>query len=126
MRVPVILHTISSFDQSILDKVAPTILKGLALCIENPSPLRNEIINSPDFWALLQNLKDHSDIAADVFQLITKAVTSRPSSVTADNYEAVVSFLNGFATAGSVGAVIEQKKDRNARRSKPTKPVKPR
>ena len=101
-------------------------MKGLAICIQEPSPLRNEMINTPDFWSLLQSLKGHSEVAPNVFELITKAVTSQPSSVNADNYEATVSLLNSFATAGSVGAVIEQKKDRNARRSKPTRASKPR
>lgn len=121
-----VLHTISSFDQSILDKTATTILKGLDKCCEQPSPLRNEITNTPDFWSILKSLKGHSEVASDVFQLIAKAVTSRPSSVTADNYEDTVSLLNSFAAAGSVGAVIEQKRDRNARRTQATKPVKPR
>ena len=84
------------------------------------------MINTPDFWSLLQSLKGHSEVAPNVFELITKAVTSQPSSVTADNYEATVSLLNSFATAGSVGAVIEQKKDKNARRAKPTRASKPR
>lgn len=38
--------------------------------------------------------------------------------MTADNYEAAVSLLNGFAIAGSVGAVEEQKLERAARRPK--------
>ncbi|KAL8793694.1 MAG: hypothetical protein Q9195_003743 [Heterodermia aff. obscurata] len=126
IRAPVILHTISSFHQSVLDNAAITIIKGLALCIQERSPLRNEMINTPDFWSLLQSLKGHSEVAPNVFELISRAVTSQPSSVTADNYEATVSLLDSFATAGSVGAVIEQKKDRNARRSKPTKASKPR
>ena len=101
-------------------------MKGLAICVQEPSPLRNEMINTPDFWSLLQSLKGHSEVAPNVFELVTKAVISQPSSVTADNYEATVSLLNSFAITGSVGAVIEQKKDRNARRSKPTRASKPR
>ena len=100
-------------------------MKGVAICIQEPSPLRNEMINTPDFWSLLQSLKGHSEVAPNVFELISKTVTSQHSSVTADNYEATVSLLNSFATAGSVGAVIEQKKDRNARRSKATRASKP-
>lgn len=38
--------------------------------------------------------------------------------MTADNYEAAVSLLNGFAVAGSVGAVEEQKLERGSRRPK--------
>lgn len=109
-----------------LNKAATTILKGLAICVKESSPLRNEIINTPDFWSLLQSLKDHPEVASNVFDLVTNAVTSRPSAVTADNYVATVSLLNSFATAGSVGAVIEQKKDRNGKRTRATHPVKPR
>ena len=58
---------------------------------------------------------------------MAKVVSGQPPVVTADNYKETVSILNRFAAAGSVGAVIEQKRDSNARRrEKPTKPAKPR
>lgn len=45
--------------------------------------------------------------------------------MTADNYEAAVSLLNSFAVAGSVGAVDEQKLEKNARKSKTARQSKP-
>lgn len=54
-------------------------------------------------------------------------VAGQQAAVTADNYKDTVSLLNGFAAAGSVGAVVEQKRDKTAgRKEKPTKPAKPR
>lgn len=121
-----VLHTISSFDQQKLEKAATPIVKGLAICTQKPGPLRNEITNTPDFWSLLRTLQDNTEVAGSIFDLVDGVVASQPSAVTADNYEPTVRLLNGFATAASVGAVIEQKRDRNARKQKPSKPVKPR
>lgn len=45
--------------------------------------------------------------------------------MTADNYEAAVSLLNKFATAGSVGAVVEQRYEKVGRRPNPSKAAKP-
>ncbi len=127
IRAPVILHTISSFDQSVLEKSAITILKGLALCIKNPTPLRNEITNTLDFWSTIQSIQGmpEATAAAGVFELIENVVITRPSAVTADNYEAAVSLLNGFAVAGSVGAVDEQKSEKNSRKTKSARQPKP-
>lgn len=120
------LHTVSSFEQSTLEKAAAPILKGLAICIRKTGPLRNEITNTPDFWSLLQSLHDNQEVAASVFSLVENIAAGQPAAVTANNYESTVTLLNGFATSGSVGAVIEQKRDQNARRQKPSKPIKPR
>ena len=67
--------------------------------------------------------------AGHAFDLVTKVVAGQPPAVTADNYKETVSLLNQYAAAGSVGAVIEQKRDKNAnarKREKPQKPIKPR
>lgn len=125
VRAPVILHTISSFDHSTLEKSAIPILRGLSLCIKKPSPLRNEITNTPDFWSTIQNVHDIPEAAASVFGLVENVVTTRPPAVTADNYEAAVSLLNSFAVAGSVGAIEEQKLDKIARKSKAARQTKP-
>jgi golgi-specific brefeldin A-resistance guanine nucleotide exchange factor 1 len=116
MRAPVILHTISGLDRSIAEKAALPILKGLSLCLQNSRPLRNEIINIPDFWSTIRGLHSIPDAAPSVFELIVSILEDSPSSVTADNYEAIILLLNDFATAGSAGAIIEQKRDRHARR----------
>jgi brefeldin A-resistance guanine nucleotide exchange factor 1 len=121
----VILHSISSFNQPTLEISALSILRGLALCIQKPTPLRNEITNTPDFWSIIQALHATQEGAAMVFELLDNFVTSRPPTVTADNYEATVSLLNKFATAGSVGAVAEQRYERNAKNPKTGKSAKP-
>ena len=125
MRAPVILHTISSFDQSTLEKSAIPILKGFALCIRSPSPLRNEITNTPDFWSTIQSVHGTSEAAASVFDLLENIVTTRPPAITADNYEAAVSLLNSFAVAGSVGAAGEQKLEKHGRKLKTARQTKP-
>lgn len=99
------------------------ILKGLTLCIRDPTPLRNEITSTPDFWSIIRSLHVIPEAADKSFDIVTKVVYGPPPAVTADNYKETVSLLNRFATAGSVGAVIEQKRDNYARRKeKPSKP----
>ena len=127
VRAPVILHTIAGYDQSMLEKASMHILTGLTLCIRDPSPLRNEVTNTPDFWSIMRSLHTLPEAAGKAFDLVARVVAGQQSAVTADNYKDTVSLLNGFAAAGSVGAVVEQKRDKTARRKeKPTKPVKPR
>ena len=121
-----VLHTLSSFDPSVLEKAATSIMKGLAVCTRYQGPLKNEITNTPDFWSVLQNLQGNAEVAASVFDMVDNLVTGQPSAVTADNYEHTVGLLNGFATGASIGAVIEQKRDRNARKQKPSKAARPR
>ncbi|KFX95600.1 hypothetical protein V495_03705 [Pseudogymnoascus sp. VKM F-4514 (FW-929)] len=125
IRVPVVLHTISSFNKGLLDKVAPTILDGIKACIENPGPLRNEIITSPDFWVILRALSKNPQASSTVFHMLEGVTTGQtPPSIMADNYESAISLLNDFASAGSVGSVIEQKQDTRSRRGQQTKPLK--
>lgn len=121
MRVPVVLHGISSFDQDILESSATPILSGLSRCINSSGALRNEIIVSPDFWSILQRLHQHEESAQLVFDLLQSIVDSKPPVVSADNYESAVSLANDFATAGSVGSVEERKRDALARRPRGAK-----
>ena len=60
-----------------------------------------------------------------MFDILNNIVTARSSTVTADNYEAAVSLLNKFATAGSVGAVVEQRYEKVARKPNISKTAKP-
>ncbi len=60
-----------------------------------------------------------------MFELLEDVTVGRPSAISADNYESAVALLNDYATAGSVGAVQEQKLDKAARRPKSGKPTKP-
>ena len=82
-----------------------------------------EIVNIPDFWSTIRGLHSIQDAAADVFGLVSSIIEDSPSSITPDNYEAVILLLNDFATAGSAGAVIEQKRDRHVRRSRTIRPL---
>ena len=118
MRAPVILHTISGLERNVAERAALPILKGLAVCLQGSRPLRNEMINIPDFWSTIRGLHSIPEAAASVFEVILGILEDSPSAITADNYEAAILLLNDFASAGSAGAVLEQKRDRNVRRSK--------
>ncbi|KAL5341571.1 hypothetical protein BJX70DRAFT_40933 [Aspergillus crustosus] len=124
MRVPVILHGISSFDQDTLESVAVPTVKGLSRCVVGGGPLRNEITVSPDFWSILQRLHQHKEAAPLVFGLLKTVVNSSPPIITADNYESAVSLANDFISAGSVGYIEERQRDQLARRSKGVKQTK--
>jgi len=50
-------------------------------------------------------------------------MSSSPPAIMADNYESAISLLNDFASAGSVGATLEQRQDNRARRGQQTKPI---
>ncbi|KAK3323543.1 hypothetical protein B0T19DRAFT_207800 [Cercophora scortea] len=126
VRVPVLLHTVSSFSEDILLKTSGLVLKGLKLCIEQPSPLRSEIMTSPDFWAILRTLATNPDSAPVVFEILESAASGSPSAIMADNYVAAIELLNEFASMASVGAAAEQKNDRRqGRKSRPPKQEKP-
>ena len=114
VRAPVILHTISSYDQSILETAEREVTRGLALCLRHPSPLRSEMTNTPDFWLILRSLHTRVNVAGEIFNIVRNIVETKPTAVTADNYEATISLLTGFATAGSIGAAIEQQRDKRS------------
>ena len=78
---------------------------------------------SPDFWSILERLHQHKEAASAVFDILQTITTSSPPAVTADNYESAIELANKFATAGSIGAVSEQKRDVPARRGKQSKPA---
>lgn len=116
LRVPVVLHTISSFKKDLFDRSAPLVLQGLNQCIKEPGPLRNEIMTSPDFWVILRKLMANAKAAPTVFEILEGVAIGSPPTIMADNYESAVKLLNDFASAGSVGATTEQKQDKRARR----------
>lgn len=122
VRVPIVLHAISKFDQELLKQAGPYVGKGLSLCLRGPPGLRNEIVNSPDFWSILHNLHSVPETAPDVFGMLQNLLEDASSTLTADNYEPILSLLNDFGAAGSVGALSEQRRDQAAMRGKqPTK-----
>src|ERR1700761_6964237 len=54
IRVPVIIHSFSSFNQNLLHRSAIPLLQGIIDCMKYGSPsLRSEMSASPDFWAIL-------------------------------------------------------------------------
>ncbi|CAK7562594.1 MAG: GDP/GTP exchange factor for ARF [Sporothrix epigloea] len=116
VRVPILLHAVSSFPKDILKSTASVILKGLKLCIAVPGLLRNEIMTSPDFWAVLGFLSGYDDAAATVFEILESGVSGSPPAIIADNYEAAIILCNEFASTASIGAVAEQQLDRKNRR----------
>lgn len=118
-----LLHTISKLDDELLKQSAPSIVKGLQLCLRGAASLRYEVVNSPDFWSILRTLQMTPEIAADVFELLESVAGNGAPAVTTDNYEPVISLLNDFAAAGSIGATEEQRRDMAARRGKPTKKI---
>lgn len=79
------------------------------------------MVNSPDFWSVLQALHALPETSSEVFELLENVAGAGASALTTDNYEPVMSLLNEFAAAGSVGANDEQRRDLAARRGKPTK-----
>ncbi|KAK4146703.1 uncharacterized protein C8A04DRAFT_34608 [Dichotomopilus funicola] len=112
VRVPILLHTVSSFPSDTLVTASGLVLRGLKLCTEKPCPLRNEIMTSPDFWVILQTLAANGDAAPAVFEILQNGVSETPSAIMADNYEAALALLNEFASMASIGAVTEQQNDR--------------
>ncbi|KAH8151300.1 uncharacterized protein LAJ45_04502 [Morchella importuna] len=124
LNVPVVLHSIAALDKTLLDKAASLVIKGLSKCAKSgSSSLKSEMINSPDFWVLFRALLPNVDACAEVFGVMEFITTESPGNVTSDNYVPVVSLLNDFASAGSVGSVFEQKQDKLARRGKAKKLV---
>jgi len=118
LRAPLALHSVAALDKTLLDKSALPVAKSLSKCIKRTSALRSEIINSPDLWIVLRCLLHNRDAVTDVFGILG-AITSEPiTNVTADNYVAVVSLLNEFASEANIGAAYEQRQDISARRGK--------
>ncbi|KAL9104134.1 MAG: hypothetical protein Q9163_000881 [Psora crenata] len=108
IKTPVVLHIISGYEQPTLERVAKSILSGLAICLGSGNSLRNEIVNTPDFWIILRSLLSLPEAAPEAFNIVEGIVASEPVSVTADNYGSTITILNDFASAGSIGAAIEQ------------------
>ena len=108
------------------EKAALPISKGLTSCMRGPRPLRNEIANTPDFWSIIRGLHAIPAASGTVFEILMAIMLDEPSAITADNYEFAIQALNDFANAGSAGAVVEQKRDRNIRRLKAIKSIEPR
>lgn len=121
MNVPFLLHTISSFSKETLAKTSQLVLQGLRACVDEPGPLRNEIMTSPDFWAILRVLSSRADSTALAFEILERGAGGTPPAIMADNYEAAVSQLNDFATFAGRAIVAEQKGDPRQRKPRSSK-----
>ncbi|PWW79256.1 Sec7-domain-containing protein [Tuber magnatum] len=121
LNVPVLLHSIATLDKGLLAKSASPVVRGLSKCVKSASSsLKTEMVNSPDFWVLLRVLLPNADASAEAFSVM-ELITSESPYVTSDNYSPVVSLLNDFASAGSVGSTFEQKQDKLPKRGKARK-----
>lgn len=107
---------ISSFSQPRLERAATLVLKGLGICIKESGSLRNEILNTPDFWSTIERIHAMPAVSANVFNLLKAVVEDRALAVTADNYEFVIGLLNSFANAGGAAAASQQQRESNGRR----------
>lgn len=123
IRVPILLHTVSSFPAEILKKTSKLVLQGLKVCIDEPGPLRNEIMTSPDFWAILRNLSTVPQVAPLVFEILETGVNPPSTAIMADNYEAAITLLNEFASAASMTVTKEPKGDRRQPRKPASRPA---
>jgi brefeldin A-resistance guanine nucleotide exchange factor 1 len=71
--------------------------------------VRSEMSTSPDFWDLLHKMHALPAVAGQVFAVLEEIGAG--GSVTADNYEKAIALLDDFATAASVGAADERRRD---------------
>jgi brefeldin A-resistance guanine nucleotide exchange factor 1 len=117
VRVPVILHAFSKFDQELLKKSTVPLLQGLYDCISSSASLRSEMATSPDFWNILHTLHTMPEAAPFVFKILEDLASPPHLSITVDNYEPAIALLNSFASLAAVGANDEQRRDLVARRN---------
>lgn len=118
INVPVLLHTISSFPKEALARTSTMVLQGLRLCIDEPSPLRNEIMTSPDFWAIMRALTGRPDSAPLVFDILELGCGGTPPAIIADNYEAAISLFGDFASGAGRIVLAERKLDVQQRKAR--------
>lgn len=91
-----------------MSKCNVLLLQGLKSCIEEPSPLRSEIMTSPDFWAILRSLAGRPESSSTVFEILDAGTTGNAPSIISDNYEASILLLNDFATASRMSVTPRQ------------------
>lgn len=114
-NVPYLLHTLSSLPHQLLLRSAPLVLNGLSICIEQPGPLRSEMMTSPDFWAILRILAKSKEAAPMVFGILERGTSGSPPAVMSDNYEAAIGLLSEFATAAKP-VVVEERRSGEGKR----------
>jgi len=142
MRAPVVLHAISSFNDTTLDQTATAVMSGLSLAIAESGPLRSDVTESPDFWSILQRLHLHKTEADNVFTVLQKLTAeSFPSStsqtklelttttwpgINPSSYTPALQLCTSFAIAASMpGSMIEQRRDLARSRGQKPRPPPP-
>lgn len=132
VRLPVLLHSLSSLDPRVLGRSSTTIAKGIRECMTEGGPLRQEMISSPDLWDLLIKLASSKEAAVVVFNIAQDVAVGPNSAVNSDNYESIVSLLNEFAMAAGAESASQsqmqlqtQRRDQtpNRRGEKRSKPL---
>ncbi|KAG6042156.1 hypothetical protein E4U41_004960 [Claviceps citrina] len=114
IKVHSLLHTIANLPQHVLVQTSDIISSGFVICTDQPGALRNEMMKSPDFWAILRLLARNQVSAASVFSILESSVTGSPPAISADNYEATIGLLGYFATASAEGDALAQSSESNS------------
>ncbi len=78
-------------------------------------------MTSPDFWAILGALHGRAECAATVFEMLERGTSGTPPAIMADNYEAAIALLNGFATSAGRAATPDEQADLRTRKSRTSK-----
>lgn len=117
IKVHSLLHTIANLPQHIIKQTSDIISSGFVICTDRPGALRNEMMKSPDFWAILRILARNRDSASSVFSILESSITGSPPAISADNYEATIGLLGFFASAPAQVEPLAQSHESNDRRS---------
>lgn len=117
IKVHSLLHTIANLPQHIIKQTSDIISSGFVICTDRPGALRNEMMKSPDFWAILRILARNRDSASSVFSILESSITGSPPAISADNYEATICLLGFFASAPAQVEPLAQGPESDDRRS---------
>lgn len=119
-----LLHTIANLPQHVIGQTSDVISSGFVICTDQPGALRNEMMKSPDFWAILRILARNPESASSVFSILENGVTGSPSAISADNYEATIGLLGFFASASTQLYSLAQSSESNPHSFDPNANVK--
>lgn len=119
------IQDLAALDDAILQRTAVPIAYGLLGCLRVDSAIP-QIASSTETFDLVSKINMHPDAASLIFEIVSLL----SSAVSSDNYESMIKILDGFASAGQVGAEDERqallaKKQAQARPTKSQIPPKP-
>ncbi|KAG5929242.1 hypothetical protein E4U42_006596 [Claviceps africana] len=113
IKVHSLLHTIANLPQHVISQTSDIISSGFGICTDQPGALRNEMMNSPDFWAILRVLAKTPESASSIFTILRSSVNGSPPAISADNYEATIALLGYFASASTEADSLPRSSDSN-------------